>query len=77
MERRLAMASKGTVRWFNRSIGAGFIRTDEGENVMFLNSAIRDFDTKTVREGLRVSLDILESQYGFSATNVRSVDAQG
>ena len=71
------MASKGTVRWFNRSIGAGFIRTDEGENVMFLNSAIRDFDTKTVREGLRVSLDILESQYGFSAANVRSVDAQG
>jgi cold shock CspA family protein len=77
MERRLTMASKGTVRWFNRSIGAGFIRTDEGENVMFLNSAIRDFDTKTVREGLRVSLDILESQYGFSAVNVRSVDAQG
>jgi cold shock CspA family protein len=65
------------VRWFNRSIGAGFIRTDEGENVMFLNSAIRDFDTKAVREGLRVSLDILESQYGFSAVNVRSVDAQG
>jgi len=33
--------SNGTVRWFNRTIGAGFIRTDDGENVMFLNHAIK------------------------------------
>ena len=33
--------SSGTVRWFNRTIGAGFIRTDDGENVMFLNHAIQ------------------------------------
>jgi cold shock CspA family protein len=77
MERRLTMTSNGTVRWFNRSIGAGFIRTDDGENVLFLNSAIKDFDSKNVREGLRVSLDILESQYGFSAVSVRASEAQG
>ena len=71
------MTSKGAVSWFNRSIGAGFIRTDDGENVLFLNSAIKDFDSKTVREGLRVSLDILESQYGYSAVSVRASEVQG
>ncbi len=77
MERGLTMTSKGTVKWFNRTIGAGFIRTDDGENVMFLKSAIRDFDTQTMREGLRVNVDVLESSDGFSAAAVRVVDAQG
>ncbi len=34
--------SFGTVRWFNRKIGAGFIRTDEGEDVSFINSAVQE-----------------------------------
>jgi hypothetical protein len=42
-----------------------------------LNRAIKDFESKTVREGLRVSLDILESHYGFSALSVRASEAQG
>jgi cold shock CspA family protein len=70
------MTSNGTVRWFNRSIGAGFIRTDDGENVLFLNNSIRDLDSKNVREGLRVSLDLQESPYGFSALHVRVIEAE-
>ena len=64
----------GTVRWFNRTIGAGFIRTDDGENVMFLNRAIKDFDPQEMKEGLRVSLDIQESQHGFTAVSVMTLE---
>jgi cold shock CspA family protein len=74
LERRQKTMSNGTVRWFNRTIGAGFIRTDDGENVMFLNNAIRDFDPQWIKEGLRVSLDIQESQHGFTAVSVKALE---
>ena len=77
MERGLMMTSMGIVKWFNRTIGAGFIRTDDGENVMFLKSAVRDIDTKAIRVGIRVNVDVLESPDGFSAAAVRVVDTQG
>jgi cold shock protein len=64
--------TNGTVRWFNRTIGAGFIRTDDGENVMFLHSAVKESDPSLIREGARVSVEVLESQYGFTATNVKA-----
>ena len=69
--------SNGTVRWFNRTIGAGFIRTDDGENVLFLHSAVKESDPSLIREGSRVSVDVLESQYGFTATHVRAVKLPG
>ena len=64
--------SNGTVRWFNAKTGAGFIRTDDGENVLFLNGAIRDSDPSSIRKGTRVCLEVLKSQYGLTAINVRA-----
>jgi cold shock CspA family protein len=64
----------GTVRWFNRTVGAGFIRTDDGKSVMFLNNAVKDFDPQGIKEGLRVSLDLLESQHGFTAVSVKTLE---
>ena len=61
----------GTVRWFNRKTGAGFIRTDDGENVFFQNGAIRDSDPESIYNGARVSLDVLKSKYGLTGVNVR------
>ena len=69
--------SKGTVRWFNRTIGTGFIRTDDGKNVMFLHSAVKESEPSLIREGARVCLDVQESQYGLRAINVRAVDLPG
>lgn len=66
--------SNGTVRWFNRTIGAGFIRTDAGENVLFLNNAIKEFDPQGIKEGMRVTLDMLESRDGFTAVSVNAVE---
>ncbi len=61
----------GTVRWFNTKTGTGFIRTDEGENVLFLNGAIRDSLPTSIFRGARVCLDVLKSKYGLTAVNVR------
>jgi cold shock CspA family protein len=65
--------SNGTVRWFNRTIGAGFIRTDAGENVLYLNNTITEFDPQGIQEGMRVSLDIQESRDGFGLTALHPV----
>ena len=50
----------GTVEWLNTKTGVGLIRTDDGENVSFLNSAIQDSDTsssaKIPPNGLSVSM---------------------
>jgi cold shock CspA family protein len=62
----------GTVKWFNKKMGAGFIRTDDGENVSFHYSAIQEADTSSIREGARVCLEVLKSQYGLTAINVRT-----
>ncbi len=66
----------GTVRWFNRKTGAGFIRTDDGENVLFLNGDIRDPNPNSIHSGARVRLDVLKSKYGLTGINVRAVDLQ-
>ncbi len=64
----------GTVRWFNTKMGSGFIRTDEGENVLFLNGAIRESASTSIFRGVRVYLDVLKSKYGLTAVNVRIAD---
>ncbi len=69
--------SNGIVKWFNRTIGAGFIRTDDGENVLFLQSAIRESDPGLIREGSRVSVEVLETHCGLTATRVRAVGMSG
>jgi cold shock protein len=67
----------GTVRWFNQSIGAGFIRTDDGKSVLFLHSSVEESDPSLIREGARVCLDVQEGQYGPRAINVRAAELPG
>ena len=64
----------GTVRWFNAKTGAGFIRTDDGENVLFLSRSIQDSDPTSIYRGVRVCLDLLKSKYGLTAINVRATE---
>jgi cold shock CspA family protein len=65
------VCSSDLVRWFNPKTGAGFIRTDDGENVLFLTGAIQDSDPSSIHRGARVCLDVLKSKYGLTAINVR------
>jgi cold shock CspA family protein len=55
----------GKIKWFNQQIGAGFIRSEEGENVFFRLSAIRSYDPKTIQRGQCVIFDV--------AKNIRSI----
>jgi cold shock CspA family protein len=66
--------SYGAVRWFNRKIGAGFIRTDDGENVSFLNSAIQESHLCSIHKDTRVCLEVLKSQWGLTAINIRAAE---
>jgi cold shock CspA family protein len=58
----------GTIKWFNQQIGAGFIRSDEGENVFFRVSAIHGDDPKSIRRGQCVSFDIAKNLRSISPT---------
>ena len=66
----------GTVMWFNKKTGAGYIRTDRGEDVLFLNNAIHNSDPSSIHKGMRVFLDFLKSKYGITAINVRATASQ-
>ena len=58
----------GKIKWFSPQIGAGFIRSDEGENVFFSSSAIHRYDPKTLRRGQCVSFDIAKNLKNISPT---------
>ena len=66
----------GTVRWFNDKTGAGFIRTDNGENVLFLSGSLQDSNPSSICRGVRVCIDLLKSKYGLTAINVRLTELQ-
>ena len=65
----------GTVKWFNKKTGAGFIRADDGEGLIFLSSDILDSDPSSIDKGSRVTLDVQKSRSGvLVAFNVRAVN---
>lgn len=58
----------GRIKWFNHTIGAGFIRSDEGENVFFRFDSVQDKDPKAIRQGQFVSFDIVKGIKNLSRT---------
>ena len=62
---------EGKVKWFNDAKGFGFITQDDGEKDVFVHySAISGEGFKTLREGDRVTFDIVEGPKGLQAANV-------
>ncbi len=66
--------SKGIVRWFNRTLGAGFIQTDDGENVLFLKTVVKGLDPSLIQAGSKVCVEALESQDGLTANQVNVLE---
>ena len=53
----------GTVKWFNATKGFGFIQPDDGGNDVFVHiSAVERAGLGTLREGQKVSYEIVEDR---------------
>ena len=64
---------RGTVKWFNRTKGFGFIERPEGEDVFVHYNAIEGEGYKTLNDGEEVEFEIEEGPKGLQAANVRRV----
>ena len=64
----------GKVKRFNKSKGFGFITTDDERDVFFHYSHIDMEGYKTVDEGARVSFDLVETERGLQAHNIKDVE---
>jgi len=67
------MKKSGTVKWFNRLKGYGFIYPDEGEQEVFVHySAIEGEGYRNLYEGEKVDFDQVDKGKGPQAQNVRT-----
>ena len=68
------MASEGTVKWFDNKKGFGFIEPDDkGEDVFVHYSEVTMEGFKTLKEGQRVSFELVEGEKGSRAANVAPI----
>jgi len=63
----------GTVKWFNRTKGYGFIARENGDDVFVHFSAIQGDGFKTLDEGDKVEFEITDGPKGLQAANVKKV----
>jgi CspA family cold shock protein len=65
----------GTVKWFNDAKGFGFVTPEDGGKDLFAHfSAIQESGFKTLKEGQRVSFDVVSGPKGLQAANIRSAE---
>jgi CspA family cold shock protein len=60
----------GTVKWFNKQKGYGFIAHDGGEDVFVHYSAIQGDGFRNLEEGQKVEFSIQKGPKGLQAANV-------
>ena len=61
---------KGTVKWFNKEKGFGFITGEDGKDVFAHFSQIQKEGFKALFEGQEVEFEITEGQKGPQASNI-------
>ncbi|MFN7696009.1 MAG: cold-shock protein [Burkholderiales bacterium] len=65
----------GTVKWFNDAKGFGFIEPEMGGTDVFAHfSAIQMDGFRTLRQGSRVSFEVVDGPKGSLAQNIQQVE---
>jgi cold shock protein len=68
----------GIVKWFSDAKGFGFIEPEGGGGDVFAHfSAVQMDGFRTLRQGNRVSFDLVQGPKGDSAQNIRPVAGSG
>jgi CspA family cold shock protein len=60
----------GTVKWFNYKKGFGFIEQENGEDVFVHHRSIIGTGRKSLREGQKVLMEVVDGDKGLQAENV-------
>lgn len=63
----------GIVKWFNDAKGYGFITCEDGTEVFVHHQAIQADGFRSLSEGERVELEVVEGKKGPAAQNVRKL----
>ena len=63
----------GKIKWFNNEKGYGFIDGTNGEDIFVHYSAIKQDGYKSLSEGQIVEYELLETEKGLQAINVKEV----
>ena len=67
----------GTVKWFNDAKGFGFIEPEEGGPDVFAHfSAIEMEGFRTLKQGSKVSFELVQGPKGSLAQNIRPLAMQ-
>lgn len=66
--------SKGIIKWFNNEKGYGFINGSVDEDIFVHYTAIKQEGYKTLSEGQVVEFDLIKTEKGLQAANVRTVN---
>ncbi len=65
----------GTVKWFNDAKGFGFIEPDQGGGDVFAHfSAIQMDGFRTLKQGSKVTYELVAGPKGMLAQNIQPVD---
>lgn len=63
----------GIVKWFNDAKGFGFIAPDNGSDDLFAHfSAINMSGFKSLKEGQKVSFEVVQGPKGKQASNIQA-----
>lgn len=66
----------GRVKWFNDAKGFGFIEPEAGGGDVFAHfSAIQMDGFRTLKQGARVSYELVQGPKGEQAQNIQTADA--
>ena len=67
------MTRLGKIKWFNNEKGYGFIEGEHDEDIFVHYSAIKQDGYKSLSEGQMVEYELLETEKGLQAINVKDV----